>query len=352
MTAAFYLLTFTETGSPMVIGQGTVSMDQSGGFTPGNGQNYTAITAYAADGWVFNYWALQPISISTITPSYYYEATLTVNDDYYLPIANFTAISSTITSAAYPDGSGTVSLNGAASTTGTIGQAISLLAEPAPGYTFSYWTVTATDSNTVVGTYYYITDFSSSVANINAASTSLIIPDFGSEDQFSNPITDMNLTVIANYVQASYSITVIQSASFTITVSPSQAFYTYGDTATITVTPSLGSLFSAWNVSGGLVSGNSGSDTLTIRGNVTLTSFTPCSALRSALQITEHKLGTIDQSLGVVNPNDLIILNARLDGFDVSPYTDTDCDLTGDGYVTSADRVLLNKILNGFTPPL
>jgi uncharacterized repeat protein (TIGR02543 family) len=128
-----------------------------------------------------------------------------------------------------------------------------------------------------------------------------------------------------------------------VTVSPSQAIYHFGDTPTITASASAGYVFAGWTVAGGLVSGNTGSDSLTVRGDVSLT---------ASFTTAPHKLGTIDPTLGVVNPSDLIILNARLNGLNIWPYTDSDGDLSGDGYVTTADRVMLNKILNGLTPHL
>ncbi len=74
-------------------------------------------------------------------------------------------------------------------------------------------------------------------------------------------------------------------------------------------------------------------------------------ALAAALAIGEHPLGSTDAITGAVNQSDLIILNARLNRLNVAPYTDADCDLTGDGKVTTADRVLLRLILNGQVIP-
>jgi len=91
---------------------------------------------------------------------------------------------------------------------------------------------------------------------------------------------------------------------------------------------------------------------LTVNDNFTLTaSFTPMTPLELALQIPEHLLGTLSTTTSQVNPSDLTILNGRLNGLSVAPYTDADCDLTGDGFVTAADRVLLRRILNGSAAP-
>ncbi len=50
---------------------------------------------------------------------------------------------------------------------------------------------------------------------------------------------------------------------------------------------------------------------------------------------------------GMVDGDDLDILNERLNGFEITPCTDEDCELCANPYVTTADRVRLRKILNG-----
>jgi hypothetical protein len=64
--------------------------------------------------------------------------------------------------------------------------------------------------------------------------------------------------------------------------------------------------------------------------------------------ITVRKLGDIDNS-GSVACADLTSLNTRLNNLPTG-LPDYNFDLTGDGYVTAADRVILNKILNSLTP--
>jgi hypothetical protein len=58
---------------------------------------------------------------------------------------------------------------------------------------------------------------------------------------------------------------------------------------------------------------------------------------------------------GQVDPKslatDLAILNTRLNALPISAQTDADGDLSGDGAVTTADRVLLNRVLNGLLVP-
>ncbi len=53
---------------------------------------------------------------------------------------------------------------------------------------------------------------------------------------------------------------------------------------------------------------------------------------------------------GVADGNDLAILNARLNGLSTA-YTEAQCDVNHDGVVTTADRVMLRKIMNGVAGP-
>jgi uncharacterized repeat protein (TIGR02543 family) len=77
--------------------------------------------------------------------------------------------------------------------------------------------------------------------------------------------------IISAWVPSTYTVTVNQTAGGAVSVSPSSATYSGGATATITALPAAGYLFTGWNFSGGSLSGNTGTDTLTVDGNVTLT---------------------------------------------------------------------------------
>ncbi len=76
--------------------------------------------------------------------------------------------------------------------------------------------------------------------------------------------------IITAWAAQSKTVTVNQTAGGTVSVSPNQASYTTGAVVTITAAPAAGYKFNGWNVTGGTVSGNTGTDTLTINGNVTL----------------------------------------------------------------------------------
>jgi hypothetical protein len=68
----------------------------------------------------------------------------------------------------------------------------------------------------------------------------------------------------------------------------------------------------------------------------------------ATVTIAVRQLGDIDDN-NTVNSNDLASLDTRLNGLPTG-LPDYNFDLTGDGYVTTADRVLLRKILNNLTP--
>ncbi len=74
------------------------------------------------------------------------------------------------------------------------------------------------------------------------------------------------------------------------------------------------------------------------------------SGVRGSITLTANvrPLGDIDNS-GAVNSSDLTSLNTRLNNL-ATGYPDYNFDLTGNGYVTAADRVILYKILDNLTP--
>jgi hypothetical protein len=65
-------------------------------------------------------------------------------------------------------------------------------------------------------------------------------------------VTD-NVSLTASFARVPYTVTVNQATGGTVTVSPSQATYYYGDTTTVTAQAQPGYAFAAWSVSGGTV---------------------------------------------------------------------------------------------------
>ena len=156
----------------------------------------------------------------------------------------------------------------------------------------------------------------------------------------------------------SYTVTVTQSGTGVVTPT---AVWTSGTT----LTPALSATWSGLTgylvggrVQGGGVVGSAANLATTGSCTVTVTVVGdvsgPSNPATTTLTLTVAPLGDIDGS-GQVDQKDLAIdlaiLNARLNAFDITPYTDANCDLSGDGAVTTADRVLLNKILNGLAVP-
>jgi probable HAF family extracellular repeat protein len=127
-------------------------------------------------------------------------------------------------------------------------------------------------------------------------------------------------------------------------------------TSGTTVTPALSSSWAGLSgyLVGGRVNGQvTGATNLSQTGicvvHVLVTGNVGGSAYAEAT-ILVRPLGDINGD-GQVDQNDLAVLTNRLNGFAIAPQTDADCDLSGDGAVTTADRVLLNLILNGVTVP-
>ncbi len=245
VTGSYLQNTYTgnETG-------GTINLSSNGPYTYGQ---VVGVQASVADGFTLNHWSVTgPSTLSSSTAT---TTSLTVYGSFTLT-ADFTAIVSNLTGSANPVGAGTVTLAGQPTATGTIGQTIALSATPVGSYTFSYWTV-LDDSG-----YNWA---SVALSNSTLATANLTIPDMGS-------VSDMNLTVIANFVMSKFTITVNPTTGGQVTVSPSTETYNLSDTPTITAAPNAGYKFAGWNVTGGTITPdlNTNPATLTVNGNVTL----------------------------------------------------------------------------------
>jgi hypothetical protein len=245
VTGSYSQNTYTGTEADLPGNGGTIAL-VGGPYTSFTFSQIVGITASPADGFYFNHWNVIGVNGLTILLSNSTTATnsLQVFDGFTLD-ADFTAIASSLTGATNPNGIGSVTFDGSATETGTIGQIINLVAADVPNYTFSYWTVIATDSDSVD---YLISDFSSSVDNPNSPTANLTIPDFGPVDASGFPLTDMNLTVIANYVYSApttFTIQVNPTTGGNVTINPAGPFNS-GDTPTILATPFDGYSFTGW----------------------------------------------------------------------------------------------------------
>jgi hypothetical protein len=147
----------------------------------------------------------------------------------------------------------------------------------------------------------------------------------------------------------SYTTTVTQSGPGLVTPTGS---WTYG--IPVTPTPSASWIGLTGYLVGGRVKG-----TVTSSGNLALTGSCMVHVVVTGnvsgsavaeVTIMVSPLGDIDNS-GQVDQNDLTILDNRLNARPIAPQTDDDCDLSGEGYVTTADQVLLRLILHSLPVP-
>ena len=217
LVANFTENTYTVTVSANPNNGGTAS----GGGTFTHGQSCT-VTATANTGYTFNNWT-ENGSVVSSNASY----TFSVSNNRTL-VANFTINSYTITATADPSNGGTVAGTG----TYTHGQNCTLTATASTGYTFTNWT----ENGNVVST---------------NASYSFAV--------------DGDRSLVAHFSVNSYTITATVDPSNGGTVSGSGT-YTYGQSCTLTVVPSIGYTFINWTENGTQVSSQA-TYTFTVTGN-------------------------------------------------------------------------------------
>jgi uncharacterized repeat protein (TIGR02543 family) len=151
-------------------------------------------------------------------------------------------------------------------TTYAYGQVVQLTATPDPGWSFANWTGDATGS--------------------------------------SNPVSvtmNGNKAVTANYTQNNYTLTVkIAGGGGSVTKSPNQTSYHYGDQVTLTAVPIAGWTFSAWS---GDLTGSVNPATLTIQGNTTVTATFTQTQTQYKLTVTKtgSGSGTVSSSPAGIN---------------------------------------------------
>ncbi len=231
-TSASY--TFTVSGNRSLVANFTentynvtVSANPNNGGTASGGGTFThgqscTVTATANTGYTFNNWT-ENGSVVSSNASY----TFSVSTNRTL-VANFTINSYTITATADPSNGGTVAGTG----TYTHGQNCTLTATASTGYTFTNWT----ENGNVVST---------------NASYSFAV--------------DGDRSLVAHFSVNSYTITATVDPSNGGTVSGSGT-YTYGQSCTLTVVPSIGYTFINWTENGTQVSSQA-TYTFTVTGN-------------------------------------------------------------------------------------
>ena len=211
----------------------TVSVNPSNGGTATGGGTFTygqscTVTAAANTGYTFTNWTENGNVISSNA-----DYTFTVEGNRNL-VANFTAITYTITVSANPSNSGTTSGGG----TYTHGQSCTVIATSADGYTFMNWT----ENGSVVST---------------DANYSFIVTS--------------NRSLVANFEEQ-------QPDTYNINVSPNPNIggtvtgggnYNAGQQCTVTATANTGYTFVNWTENGEVVTTNA-SYTFIVTGNRTL----------------------------------------------------------------------------------
>lgn len=160
------------------------------------------------------------------------------------------------------------------------GDTVTLTATANTGYSFNKWTTTG-------GT----------LASATSASTTLTMPD-------------ANVTVTASFTKISRTITV--NAGTGGTASANKATAGYGDSVTLTATPSSGYAFSKWTTTGGtLADATSATTTLTMpNANVTVTASFVAVTSHITIEQNPSGSGTISQSSGDYTIGSTISLTA------------------------------------------
>ena len=285
--ANFSLIHYTLTIT--LQGQGTVAKNPNQPwYTYGQ---VVQLTANPSTGWLFDHWG-GDLSGSTNPTS------ITMNGNKSV-IANFSAIHYMLTITT--QGQGTVTKNPNQAWY-IYGQVVTLTATPLTGWVFNHWggnlsgntnptTITMNGNKSVIANFtillgYVLTITIQGSGNVTKVpnlpsysygqvvtltaipSTGWVFNHWGGNlSGNTNPTTiTMNghKTVIANFSAIHYTLAVTIEGSGTVTKSPDQPWYTYGQVVTVTATPSTGWKFDHWE---GDLSGNTNPNTITMTGN-------------------------------------------------------------------------------------
>jgi len=176
------------------------------------------LTAIASPGWSFNHW--DGNLTGTINPT-----NITIVDNATV-IANFTQDQYTLIVTI--EGLGNVSKD-PDQTTYTYGQTVNLTAIPDPGWSFDHW-----------------------AGDLTGATNPTTI------------VMDGNKSVVANFTQDHYSLSITIEGHGNVTKDPDQGTYTYGQVVNLTALPDTGWIFNHW---AGDLTGNASFTTITMDGN-------------------------------------------------------------------------------------
>jgi uncharacterized repeat protein (TIGR02543 family) len=339
------MLEYTVTASPATGGTATVSPSQATydyGDTP-------TVTATASPGYAFANWT---VTGGTLSSSTAVTASLTVQGNVTLT-ANYTQNSYSGTEAVT---GGTISLS--SSGPYVYGQVITATETASAGYAFAGWSVTGPStlsSSSAVTTSLTVYDSFTLTANFRQETFSVTALTSTTWVYQNTPLSTQDRHVLALTVSvmqdtwgnSGYTTTVTQSGSGVVTP---VASWTSGTTVTPTLSASWAGL-SGYLVGGRVNGVVNGAANLALTGSCLVTVSVvgnvsgPTNPATATVTIVVRPLGDIDGS-GQLGGQDLTILNTRLNGLGIAPQTDADCDLSGDGRVTTADRVILYIIRN------
>ena len=235
-TGTNYTLTTTDDGN------GTVTFAPTGG-TYLSGTTVT-LTPTPDAGYVFSSWSGINASDIVNTGGVY---TIVMNGNKSVT-ANFAPIQYTLNVTNEGIGSVTLNPTGGAYPSGTT---VTLTPVPGTGYQFNSW------SGTDAG-------------------------DIHDNSGIFTILMDENKTIIANFIQIQYTLSISTEGNGSVAKNPDKATYTYGETVELTAIPGTGYTFAAW--SGDLISTTS-PVTITMTGNKSFTA--SFAAMNNAPVITE-----------------------------------------------------------------
>lgn len=277
----------------------TLSSPPAGGTTSGSGTHPAGTTvtvrATEATGYNFESWK-EGENIVSSSESY----TFTLNSNRTL-VANFSPVRYTISASSLPTGGGTTSGGGIY----TYGDDVTVTAHPSSGYQFVNWTQGGTTVSTNSNYTFTVTENRNLTANFSqitytvalssapatggttngggtygSGSTATVTATPATGYRFvnwtqggtsvsANPVYSFtvtaNISLVANFTVANYTITTAAIPAGTGTVSGGGSF-NYGTSVTVRATPASGYQFTNWTEGGSSVSTNA-SYTFTVNGN-------------------------------------------------------------------------------------